>query len=84
VIKSNLRITVLAVGFFYSIFHVGSGLFSGAIKELGKGNDMVLASDSFSFGLNVLFRLFVALISGGGAIVLWVHLRREKNSGVSD
>jgi hypothetical protein len=85
VIKSNLQIALFSVGCFYNIIHVWSGLSDGAIKELGKGNDMVpLASDSLSFGLNVTFRLFVALLCAGGAVVLWVKLRRERKLGMSD
>ena len=85
VIKSNLQITLLALCCLYNILHVWSGLSSGAIKELGKGSDMVpLASDSLSFGLNVSFRLFVALLSAAGSAVFWIKLRREKDLGLSD
>ena len=85
VIRSVLLITFVAVGCLYNILHVWSGLSKGAIKELGHGNDMVpLASHSVSFGLNVSSRLFAALLCGATVVALWVKLRRERGSGMSE
>ena len=85
VIRSALLITFAASAWLYNVLHIWSGLSSGAIKELGRGKQMVrLASDSLSFGLNVSFRLFFALLCGGAVVVLWLKLRRERNLGMPD
>ncbi|GAA4013237.1 hypothetical protein GCM10022280_09280 [Sphingomonas swuensis] len=85
VIRSALLITFATALLLYNVIHIWSGLSSGAIKELGRGTEMVrLASDSLSFGLNVSFRLFFALLCGGAVVVIWVKLRRERSLGMPD
>jgi hypothetical protein len=85
VIRSALLIAFAASLLFYNLFHIWIGLSSGAIKDLGRGKEVVrLASDSLSFGLNVSFRLFFAMLCGGAVVVLWLKLRRERNLGMPD
>ena len=85
VIRSALLMTFATALLLYNVFHVWSGLSSGAIKELGRGKQLVrLASDSLSFGLNVSFRLFFAFICGGTVAALWLKLRRERDLGMPD
>lgn len=85
VIRSAFLIIFATSLLLYNAFHIWSGLSSSAIKELGRGHQLVrLASEPLSFGLNVSFRLFFALICGGAVAVLWRKLRRERHLGMPD